>query len=195
MSVEVTAVEQPATEVEVEEGEGLTRREFLNYAWLASLGIFTAELAGVSYLFAMPRFRAGELGGIFPLGPASKLPDTTAPPEKNSKGRFWLVRSDEGVYALYIVCTHLGCLFQWRPSENRFICPCHGSQFSRTGQYLAGPAPRNLDSFVVRVVDQAGRVLSETPAASGEGPAAAPIPDPNAQVIVDTGAKLLGKHK
>jgi len=195
MSVEATTVDQQAADVVVEEGEGVTRREFLNYAWLASLGIFTAELAGVSYLFAMPRFRAGEFGGVFPLGPASKLPDTTAAPDKNSKGRFWLTRSEEGVYALYIVCTHLGCLFQWRPTENRFICPCHGSQFSRTGQYLAGPAPRNLDSFVVRVVDENGRMLAETEAASGEGPAPTAVPDPNARVMVDTGAKLLGKHK
>ena len=195
MSVEATTVDQKAADAAVEESEGVTRREFLNYAWLASLGIFTAELAGVSYLFAMPRFRAGEFGGVFPLGPASKLPDATAAPDKNSKGRFWLVRSDEGVYALYIVCTHLGCLFQWRPTENRFICPCHGSQFSRTGQYLAGPAPRNLDSFVVQVVDEHGKVLAETPPVDGQGPAPVPVPDPNARVMVDTGAKLKGKHK
>lgn len=195
MSVEATAVDQPAAEAEVEEGDGVSRREFLNYAWLASLGIFTAQLAGATYLFAMPRFRAGEFGGVFPLGPASDLPEVGIAPEKNSKGRFWFVRSDEGVYALYIVCTHLGCLFQWQASENRFICPCHGSQFSRTGEYLAGPAPRNLDSFIVRAVDDQGNVLAETPQVDGEGPAPTPVPDPNAQMIVDTGARLKGKHK
>lgn len=195
MGVDAVAVDQSAAGVEVEEGDEVTRREFLNYAWLASLGIFAAELAGATYLFAMPRFRAGEFGGIFPLGPANNLLDVGAPPEKNSKGRFWFVRSDEGIYALYIVCTHLGCLFQWRPSENRFICPCHGSQFSRTGEYLDGPAPRNLDSFVVRIVDDQGNVLEETPPVGGEGPAPTPVPDPNARVIVDTGAKLQGKHK
>jgi len=91
----------------------VTRREFLNYTWLASLGIFFAELGGMTYLFAMPRFRAGEFGGVFALGPASKLPGIGAAPEKNQKGRFWFVRSDDGVYALYVVCTHLGCLFQF----------------------------------------------------------------------------------
>ncbi|MBS1252860.1 MAG: Cytochrome b6-f complex iron-sulfur subunit [Anaerolineales bacterium] len=187
------SVEATAAEVEIEEGDGVTRREFLNYAWLASLGIFTAQLAGVSYLFAMPRFRAGEFGGVFPLGPAINLPEVGIAPEKNSKGRFWFVRSEEGVYALYIVCTHLGCLFQWQATENRFICPCHGSQFSRTGQYLTGPAPRNLDMFVVRVEDDQGNVLAETPAE--EGPVPTPVPDPDAQVMVDTGARLQGKHK
>lgn len=40
----------------------VTRREFLNYAWLASLGIFPGEVAGVSYLFAISRFKKGEFG-------------------------------------------------------------------------------------------------------------------------------------
>lgn len=196
MSVDISAAERRIAEAEELEAEGVSRREFLNYAWLASLGIFIAELGGMSYLFAMPRFRAGEFGGVFPLGPLEKLPEVGAAPEKNAKGRFWFVRSEEGVYALYVVCTHLGCLFQWRPTENRFICPCHGSQFSRTGQYLAGPAPRNLDSFVVRVLDAQGNVVAETPPdVSGEGPVPVPVSNPNARIIVDTGQRLFGKHK
>jgi cytochrome b6-f complex iron-sulfur subunit len=183
-------------EPEEQEVEGINRREFLNYAWLASLGIFFAQLGGVGYLFAMPRFRAGEFGGIFPLGTLEDLPEPGAAPEKNAKGRFWLIRSEEGVYAIYVVCTHLGCLFQWRPTENRFICPCHGSVFSRTGEYIAGPAPRNLDFFVVRVVDETGKVLAETPPdADGKGPVPTPVPDPNAEIIVDTGQRFFGKRK
>lgn len=192
MSVDATAVDQPSANAAVEEGEGVSRREFLNYAWLASLGIFTAQLAGVTYLFAMPRFRAGEFGGVFRLGELSRLPELGAAPDKNSKGRFWFVRSDEGIYALYVVCTHLGCLFQWQPTETRFACPCHGSQFSRTGHYLAGPAPRNLDSFVVRVVDSQGNVLAETDT-TGVTPAPTPVPSEDAQILVDTGTRIIGQ--
>lgn len=174
----------------------VTRREFLNYAWLASLGILFAEVGGMTYLFAMPRFQAGEFGGVFYLGPANKLPEIGAAPERNDKGRFWFVRSDDGVYAIYVVCTHLGCLFQWHPTENRFICPCHGSQFSRTGEYLAGPAPRSLDFFVVRVEDAQGNVLAETPEdADRQGPVPTPVPDPEARIIVDTGQRLYGKPR
>ncbi len=195
MSVDATAVDQPASDVEAEEGDGINRREFLNYAWLASLGIFVAELAGASYLFAMPRFRAGEFGGVFPLGPAQNQPAAGEPPDKNPKGRFWFVRSDEGVYALYVVCTHLGCLFQWSPTETRFSCPCHGSQFSRTGEYLAGPAPRSLDSFIIRIVDEQGQVLAETPQDADSYPAPTPVPDSNARVMVDTGSRITGSSK
>lgn len=196
MSVDASAVDQPTLGAEVEEeGEGVSRREFLNYAWLASLGIFVAELAGASYLFAMPRFRAGEFGGIFPLSQVQNQPEVGAAPDKNPKGRFWFVRSEEGIYALYVVCTHLGCLFQWSSTEGRFDCPCHGSRFSRTGEYLAGPAPRNLDSFVVQMVDQDGNVLEETPQSADRYPAPTPVPSPNARIIVDTGNRITGTSK
>jgi Rieske Fe-S protein len=48
------------------------------------------------------------------------------------------------------VCPHLGCRFNWSADEKRFICPCHGSQFSVVGEHLAGPAPRGLDPLPFR---------------------------------------------
>ncbi|MEX2054677.1 MAG: hypothetical protein WD972_00705, partial [Candidatus Andersenbacteria bacterium] len=42
----------------------LNRREFLNIAWLASLGFLTLSVGGLSVLFALPRFREGEFGGV-----------------------------------------------------------------------------------------------------------------------------------
>jgi Rieske Fe-S protein len=52
------------------------------------------------------------------------------------------------------ICPHLGCRFNWDGSANRFICPCHGSQFGLEGDKLAGPAPRGLDPLPYR--DQKG---------------------------------------
>ena len=65
-----------------EEQSGLTRREFLNYAWLASLGVLMVNIGGIGFLFAMPRFQEGEFGGVFTLGRASTLPLANAPPIK-----------------------------------------------------------------------------------------------------------------
>jgi hypothetical protein len=48
----------------------LNRREFLNIAWLSSLGFLTLGLGGVTVLFSLPRFREGEFGGIFTYGRA-----------------------------------------------------------------------------------------------------------------------------
>jgi menaquinol-cytochrome c reductase iron-sulfur subunit len=48
------------------------------------------------------------------------------------------------------VCPHLGCRYEWKSEQHRFICPCHGSQFGTQGEYLAGPAPRGLDPLPFR---------------------------------------------
>lgn len=47
-------------------------------------------------------------------------------------------------YGLNAVCTHLGCVVPWNASENKFICPCHGSQYNSEGKVVRGPAPLSL---------------------------------------------------
>lgn len=56
----------------------------------------------------------------------------------------FVVRLQEGFYALSAVCTHLGCLSVWKQETGTIACPCHGSSFQRDGRVIAGPAPRPL---------------------------------------------------
>jgi cytochrome b6-f complex iron-sulfur subunit len=169
----------------------VNRREFLNFAWLASLGFLTLNVAGMTYLFAMPRFKEGEFGGMFTVGTVSELPETGTAPVNYPKVKLWLSNTDQGALALYKVCTHLGCLYNWVDQEGKFICPCHGSQFTTKGIYIQGPAPRNLDRFVMQVVDPAsGQVLAQT----DETGDPLPIPNnPDAIVRVDTGTRIRGE--
>ena len=182
------AKETPPIQIEQKK---VNRREFLNFAWLVSLGFLTLDVAGLTYLFAMPRFKEGEFGGVITIGTVSDLPDTQAGPENLPKVKMWISNTDAGVMALYKVCTHLGCLYNWKDQEDKFVCPCHGSQFTKGGDYIHGPAPRSLDRFVVEAVDPAsGEILAQTPD-SGE---AMPLPaDPNAVIRVDTGKRIIGK--
>ena len=63
-------------------------------------------------------------------------------------------------YALNAVCTHLGCVVPWNVAENKFMCPCHGSQYDNTGKVIRGPAPRSL--ALAHVEENNGKVsLSE----------------------------------
>jgi cytochrome b6-f complex iron-sulfur subunit len=96
------------------------------------------------------------------VGVLSDLPDVGSDPVNKPEGKFFLVRTGEGLLALYKVCTHLDCLVLWDEQEQRFVCPCHGSQFARDGSYLSGPAPRALDRFVMQVVSEEGVMLVET---------------------------------
>jgi cytochrome b6-f complex iron-sulfur subunit len=176
----------------VAEKKEINRREFLNFAWLVSLGFITIDLAGVTYLFAMPRFRAGEFGGVIDFGSVGELPPAGSPPVNYPKVKIWLSNTENGVMALYKVCTHLGCLFNWVDQENRFICPCHGSQFHSDGTYIQGPAPRSLDRFTVMIETPDGKTLAQTDPKSG-GPV--PLPDDtSAVVMVDTGKKIIGQR-
>ena len=171
--------------------EGINRREFLAYAYGGALSLLTLEGGLATYQFMYPRFREGEFGGEFNLGAATVLPQIGIDPEGNTTGKFWLINTDDGPRALYMVCTHLGCLYKWEPSNNRFECPCHGSKFSREGYYIEGPAPRSLDQFLIKIV-QDGSVVAET-ADQGDLVAAPAVPAPDAEIVVDTGKRLQGK--
>ncbi len=47
-------------------------------------------------------------------------------------------------YGINAICTHLGCVVPWNNGENKFKCPCHGSQYDSTGKVVRGPAPLSL---------------------------------------------------
>jgi cytochrome b6-f complex iron-sulfur subunit len=147
----------------------MNRREFLTYTWGAALGLLVLESAAAMYFFMLPRFKAGEFGGKF-FVPTSNIPPTDAPPMPYTDGKFWLVQTqEEEPKALYMVCTHLGCLYKWAASNSRFECPCHGSKFTHDGFYIEGPAPRSLDYFATTIegevlVIDTGKKITGSPA-------------------------------
>jgi len=133
--------------------------------------------------FSYPRIKEGTFGGQFTVDRKASSYTLEERPELNATGKFYVIKVPDltpvedggtagdktsGVMAAYQVCTHLGCLIPFDGGQNRFICPCHGSTFERTTQYVLGPAPRNLDQFEVTVT-------------------------PDGTVIVDTGKKRTGK--
>jgi cytochrome b6-f complex iron-sulfur subunit len=169
------------------EPNSVSRREFLNYVWGASIALFLAQFGGLTFFFAFPRFRPGQFGGKIPAD-ISNLPELNKPPAANDVGKFWLVNTDAGVNVLYKICTHLGCIYPWSDAAGIFACPCHGSQFELNGKYIAGPAPRDLDKFAFEIQDANGAKLAE----SLEGQPIA-LPAGAATIVVDTGKKIDGK--
>jgi cytochrome b6-f complex iron-sulfur subunit len=194
-------------------GNGITRREFLYYIWGASMALLSAQAAGLLIWFLIPRFREGEFGGAF-LVKVEDVPEPNSDPRNFPDGRFWLVNLDSttpnelmyeasgdpgaivGVAAIYKVCTHLGCIYSWTDSNNRFECPCHGSKYRLDGRRIEAPAPRSLDRFkIYALAEDKTTVLAESPDEGDQGTnpyAAIPLPTDTVYVSVDTGDRKQG---
>jgi len=72
--------------------------------------------------------------------------------------RIWVVRDAQGIFVLLAKCTHLGCTPDWKLTDNKFKCPCHGSGFDIEGVNFEGPAPRPLDRCLVEI-DATGELV------------------------------------
>ena len=75
--------------------------------------------------------------------------------------RIWVVRNAEGLFVIYARCTHLGCTPDWKPAENKFKCPCHGSGYDSEGINFEGPAPRPMDRARLEL-DPTGQIVVNT---------------------------------
>lgn len=71
---------------------------------------------------------------------------------KDADGSYWI--------GLYQRCVHLGCTVPFRNDCSSFKCPCHGSHYNVTGEYIDGPAPKSLDRFAVSI--SGGNVMVDT---------------------------------
>ena len=181
-----TQTQQPAAAAEAVQVPGISRREFLYYAWAASMALLTAETVGVLVWFGLPRFREGQFGGVFVLQGSAIPTEVGGTPADFPEGKFWLSNSPEGVVVLYKVCTHLGCLYKWVDANGRFECPCHGSKYTTTGRYIEGPAPRSLDRFFITITTSSGQVLTTDIAGDPIPVAAADVKD----IRIDTGNRI-----
>jgi cytochrome b6-f complex iron-sulfur subunit len=79
--------------------------------------------------------------------------------------RYLIVKEDSTLesYGLNAVCTHLGCVVPWSAAVNKFVCPCHGSQYSPDGSVVRGPAPLPLALAHVDVAAEDGGKIIFSP--------------------------------
>lgn len=55
--------------------------------------------------------------------------------------------TNDGIIAISLVCTHLGCTAEENKEGEGFTCPCHGSRYSKSGKVLTGPATKTLPRY------------------------------------------------
>jgi menaquinol-cytochrome c reductase iron-sulfur subunit len=148
------------------------RRRFLG--WVMGIGgAVTATLLSIPLVrFALFPIFAGSSGARWSgLGTADQFSSLSNPVRKTisvmqaagwqegtSEKAIYVTQGNRtgslgGVEVLTAVCPHLGCEVQWEAGEQTFYCPCHGSKFARDGKYIAGPAPRGMDTLPLRQRD------------------------------------------
>ncbi len=74
----------------------------------------------------------------------------------------WLRRESGNNFTAFSVnCTHLGCPVRWLTNAELFMCPCHGGVYYSDGTVAAGPPPRPLFTYPVRVRDGQVEILTK----------------------------------
>lgn len=164
----------------------MPRRQTMNAILLGAVGVSTLGLA-VPYLsFFVPPGSGGGSGGIAAKDALGNDVTVKGWKDSHAPGARELVQGLRGDatylilddnknladFGLNAVCTHLGCVVPWNKAENKFMCPCHGSQYDKNGKVVRGPAPLSL--ALVHVEDNDGKVTlkpwTETDFRTGEAP-------------------------
>jgi cytochrome b6-f complex iron-sulfur subunit len=123
--------------------------------WAAVVGFLTTSFL-MFLRFFLPR-TIFEPSSIFRIGPPSDYAlgvDT----KWQQQYRIWVTKTSDRLFVIYARCTHLGCTPDWKASENKFKCPCHGSGYDSEGINFEGPAPRPMDRAHVEL-DPEGQIV------------------------------------
>ncbi|MFQ6607343.1 MAG: ubiquinol-cytochrome c reductase iron-sulfur subunit [Fidelibacterota bacterium] len=137
----------------------MNRREFLFKIGLGSIGVTIGGGSILSFQYLSPnvlfepptKFKAGS--------PEDFSADSVT---LNSVQQVYIVRAKAGYfYSLSAVCTHLGCITNYRTSEQKIACPCHGSIFDLKGEVLSGPAPKPLKHLLIEQNDRGELIVDK----------------------------------
>lgn len=147
----------------------MQRRTFMNVLMVSSALISFSPLVYILWHYVYPRQPEGGSNAGVAAADKNGDPVTLSAWLKGHKTKerdlvqglagnpTWLITTEGGVadFALNSICTHLGCVVPWVPAQNKYACPCHGSQYDENGKVIRGPAPLSLALAHVKVQDDA----------------------------------------
>ena len=140
---------------------GIDRRRFLEVAAGVSLGA-TCAIAGVTVARAVaPPARSIDGKTKMPPTPLVATKDLQeGKPQIFPYGddQVWIAKlAGDKIIALNAACPHVACKLAWDDAKQQYACPCHASYFKIDGVRISGPAPRNMDPALYKIV--AGQVV------------------------------------
>ncbi len=146
--------------------------------WLAKVSLWLAGAGAVLVAGPVGAFLIGPLAervrrqwrdvgsaGGFEKGKTVevKFEDASSVPWAGVTGQTaaWLRYNDDGKFTAFSInCTHLGCPVRWIAQADLFMCPCHGGVYYKDGTVAAGPPPKALTQYPVRVQNGQVQILT-----------------------------------
>jgi menaquinol-cytochrome c reductase iron-sulfur subunit len=141
----------------------ITRTKFLTGVALVTGGVLTAAILVPVVGFAVADTVKEEEWQWVDVGPLSDFPDgevgsiAVSGPSPESDRRAYLRHKDGAIIAIWNRCAHLGCPVAYSSGGDVYSCPCHGGAYDSLGLVTAGPPPRPLDRFDVKIITTEGQ--------------------------------------
>ena len=132
---------------------GGTRRRWLNCFLSTSVGLFLVSvLYPVSRYLMPPQVEESTARMVrLALTPQEVKPNSGQIFKFGSRPGILLRTASGELRAFSAVCTHLACIVQYRPDLGHIWCACHNGHFDLNGKNLAGPPPKPLERYGVKV--------------------------------------------
>lgn len=137
----------------IERSDGTTRRRILNWILTTSAGALLASILYPVVRYIVPPATAAESAA------SSVTLDYGGDQVPANSGRIFkfgdepaiVLRTPNGeLRAFTAICTHLGCIVQYRQDLPHIWCACHNGHFDLHGINIKGPPPSPLEQYDVR---------------------------------------------
>lgn len=149
-----------------------SRRRFVSIVPFALLGGICTSIGGVVARFLQPVAAVSQLKvdegwravdqvenlqGDGPIRRSVKI-EEVAGWSTTSREHVVYVLPQNDHRVMLAACPHEQCPVFWDLTERNFLCPCHDSRFSETGERMSGPANENLTQVSSTIVDGVLRI-------------------------------------
>lgn len=160
------AVDPAPADTHAHDPDYMTRTRFLSGVAVAGGVVLTAAILVPIVGFAVTdsvqeeEWRWVDVGSLADIAPGATVSIAMVGPAPVSERRVFIRRTNPeddptspdkaGVLtAIWNRCAHLGCPVAG--GSGTFVCPCHGGSYDVEGRVTAGPPPRPLDRFQIKV--------------------------------------------
>lgn len=129
------------------------RRKFLNWLLGTSGGAFLLSVIYpvTRYLIPPQVEESTARAATLALKPGDIKPNSGEIFKFGSRPAILIKTPSGELRAFSAVCTHLGCIVQYRPDLSQIWCACHNGHFDLNGKNVAGPPPLPLEQYAVNV--------------------------------------------